>query len=142
MKGRHMYTSRKWKRAGLIAAVAIVLAAVGCSSSGGSSPTSSSSGGAQAAKGGTVTVALPAATTYNWIFPFFSVTVESVFNVNQFQWLMYRPLYMFGGNNDSVQINYSSLPEDIATVPPPWPNVGASRPRRRRSWTRRSASWE
>jgi peptide/nickel transport system substrate-binding protein len=106
-----MQMSRRWKSAGLIAAVAIVLAAVGCSSgSSGGGSGSGSAGGGKPVKGGTVTVALPAATTYNWIFPFFSVTVESVFNVNQFQWLMYRPLYMFGGNNTSVNINYALSP--------------------------------
>jgi peptide/nickel transport system substrate-binding protein len=99
-----MRIRRKWQRAGLIAITALSLAAAGCSTS--SSPGASG----KPIKGGTVTVALPPSTTYNWIFPFFSATVESIFNVNQFQWLMYRPLYMFGGNNTSVKINYSLSP--------------------------------
>ena len=55
-------------------------------------------------------VALPAGTTYSWIFPFFSVTVESVYNGNQFQWLMYRQLYMFGSNEQLGAVNYSLSP--------------------------------
>jgi peptide/nickel transport system substrate-binding protein len=97
----------KRRFAGLAAAITIMTAAASCSST--SSPASG-----KPVKGGTVTVALPPATTYNWLFPFFSVTNESIFNVNQFQWLMYRPLYMFGGNNDSVQANYSL---SLATAP-------------------------
>ena len=49
-------------------------------------------------KGGTATVALPAGVTYNWIFPFYAITNASVYNAEQFQWLLYRPLYMFGNN--------------------------------------------
>jgi len=60
-----------------------------------------------AIKGGTATVALPPNTVYSWIFPFYSIANASVYNDNQFQWLFYRPLYMFGGNNNSqVTVNY------------------------------------
>ena len=62
-------------------------------------------------KGGTVSVALPAGVTYNWIFPFYAITNASVYNSQQFQWLMVRPLYMFGNNtNTSVLINYPLSP--------------------------------
>ncbi|HEY3954691.1 MAG TPA: ABC transporter substrate-binding protein [Streptosporangiaceae bacterium] len=55
-------------------------------------------------------MALPAGVTYNWIFPFYAITNASVYNGNQFQWLMYRPLYYFGGNNLSVTANYPLSP--------------------------------
>ncbi|HEY3952722.1 MAG TPA: hypothetical protein VGM53_05055 [Streptosporangiaceae bacterium] len=55
--------------------------AAGCSS-GGSGPSSGA-----AVKGGTATVALPAGVTYNYIFPFYSVTHASVYNL-QFQYLL------------------------------------------------------
>jgi peptide/nickel transport system substrate-binding protein len=55
-------------------------------------------------------VALPAGVTYNWIFPFYAITNASVYNGQQFQWLFYRPLYMFGGNNTNVTVNYPLSP--------------------------------
>jgi len=62
-------------------------------------------------KGGTATIALPPGTTYNWAFPFYAITNASVYNDQQFEWLMYRPLYMFGNNTDtSVSINYALSP--------------------------------
>jgi peptide/nickel transport system substrate-binding protein len=100
--GRH-----KGRMAGVAVVVAAVLLAVGCSSS---SSTTPSSGGTPV-KGGTATVALPAGVTYNWIFPFYAITNASVYNTEQFQWLMYRPLYMFGNNtNNNVGINYPLSP--------------------------------
>src|SRR5579875_1235014 len=105
-----MFQRRKRLRLAGVAAVGVAAAmlAAGCGSSG-STPPSSSSG--KPVKGGTATVALPAGVTYNWIFPFYSITNASVYNINQFQWLMYRPLYMFGNNtNTSVSINYPLSP--------------------------------
>ncbi len=90
--------------AGIAAAAAVALLAAGCggSSGGGSSSSSSGSSGA-AVTGGTARVALPPGVTYNWIFPFYAITNASEYNSEQFQWLMYRPLYMFGNNtNNSV----------------------------------------
>src|SRR5579863_4344851 len=92
-----------------VVAVAAVVAAAACSS-GGSTPATGPSGGT-AIKGGTATVALPPATTYSWIFPFYSIANSSSYNSEQFQFLMFRPLYMFGGNdNTSVSINYALSP--------------------------------
>jgi len=93
--------------AALAAAAAIV--AAGCSSS--TSLHGSSSG--QAVKGGTATVALPADVTDNWIFPFQSATYASPWNIEQLQWLMYRPLYMYGNNTGtSVAVDYPLSPAD------------------------------
>ena len=92
----------------LAAAVVAALTAAACSSSG--APPGSGSGG-KPVKGGTATIALPANVTYNWIFPFYPITNASVYNAQQFQWLMVRPLYMFGNNsNTSVLINYPLSP--------------------------------
>jgi len=110
---------RKLRLAAVAAVAAVALLAVGCSSS--SSPPSSSSSSGTAVKGGTATVALPAGVTYNWIFPFYAITNASVYDDEQFQWLMYRPLYMFGNNtNTSVSINYPLSPAD----PPVYSNGG------------------
>ena len=109
--GRH-----KWRLAGVAVVVATALLAVGCSSS--STPASSSG---TPVKGGTVTWALPPSTTNNWIFPFYAITNASVYNGEQFQWLMYRPLYMFGNNtNTNVGINYPLSPAN----PPVYSNGG------------------
>jgi peptide/nickel transport system substrate-binding protein len=93
-----------------VAAVSVIaLIAGGCSSSGGGN--SASSG--VPVNGGTANVTLPAGVTYSWIFPFYAITNASVYNGQQFQWLFYRPLYMFGNNtNSSVSINYSLSPPD------------------------------
>lgn len=100
----------KLRLGGAAAVVAIALVAAGC---GGSSNSSPNSGGTPA-KGGTATVALPPSVTLSWIFPFYAITNSSVYNSEQFQWLMYRPLYMFGNNGQSAAINY---PLSLANAP-------------------------
>src|SRR6202012_1692504 len=82
----------------------------------GASPQSSSSSSLAAAKqsGGTITYALPADSTPNYIFPFVPITAARVFNTNQFQDLMSRPLYAFGNNGNSVSLN---LPLSTANAP-------------------------
>jgi peptide/nickel transport system substrate-binding protein len=99
-----MYLGRR-KRfiAGLAAVTAAALLAVGCSSS--SAPPSS--GGGTKVKGGTATFAEEPGTQPNWIWPFTPITNYSVYNSQYFQWLMYRPLYMFGNNGSSLAVNYS-----------------------------------
>jgi peptide/nickel transport system substrate-binding protein len=95
------------------AVAAAAMLAVACSSS--SSPPSSGSG--TPVKGGTATMSLSApGVTLSWIFPFYAITNSSVYNSEQFQWLMYRPLYMFGNNtNDNVGINYPLSPANAPT---------------------------
>ncbi|MGH3400534.1 MAG: ABC transporter substrate-binding protein [Streptosporangiaceae bacterium] len=52
--------------------------------------------------------------TYSNIFPFYGVTEASVYNL-QFQYLLFRPLYIFGNNTDSsVAVNYP-----LSTANPP-----------------------
>src|SRR5579875_3755395 len=114
-----MFRRRKRLRLAGVAAVGVAAAmlAAGCGSSGSTPPSSSG----KPVKGGTATVALPPGVTYSWIFPFYAITNASVYNDEQFQFLMYRPLYMFGGNsNTSVSVNYGLSPAD----PPVYSNGG------------------
>ena len=104
-----MYLGRHRRRMAGVAALAVAaVLAVGCSSSG----APPSSGGGKPVKGGTATMSLSSpGVTLSWIFPFYAITNSSVYNSEQFQWLMYRPLYMFGNNtNDNVAINYPLSP--------------------------------
>src|SRR5580700_848756 len=111
---------RKLRLAAVAVTAAVALTAAACSSSGTSSTTGSSTSGTPVS-GGTASVALPAGVTYSWIFPFYAITNASVYNDEQFQFLMYRPLYMFGGNsNTSVSVNYGLSPAN----PPVYSNGG------------------
>jgi peptide/nickel transport system substrate-binding protein len=95
--------------AALAGAGVVAMIASGCASTTGSG---SSSGGTPI-KGGTATVALPPSTTYNWIFPFYDIANSSSYDDEQFQWLMYRPLYMFGNDTTTdVSINYPLSPAE------------------------------
>jgi peptide/nickel transport system substrate-binding protein len=113
-----MLGNRHRHRLGRIAGVAVAaLLAAGiaaCSSSAGT-PLGSSSSSSSAAKqsGGTATYALQADVQPNYIFPFTSITYASTYN-GLLQSPMYRPLYMFGNNGDSVAIN---IPLSTANAP-------------------------
>ena len=114
---------RRLRLAVVGAAAAIAMTAAGCGSGGGgsSSPSASSGSGGTPVAGGTAKVALPPGVTLSWLFPFYAITNASVYNGEQFQWLMYRPLYMFGNNtNDNVAINYPLSPAN----PPKYSNGG------------------
>jgi peptide/nickel transport system substrate-binding protein len=80
-----------------LAAGALVLSA--CSSSSGGNNGAASNGvptGGTKQPGGTVRWAEPPGSPPNYIFPFMSLATASVDNISQFQYLMYRPLYIFG----------------------------------------------
>jgi peptide/nickel transport system substrate-binding protein len=72
-------------------AAALALVAAGCSGSGSSPPT-----GGTPVKGGTAVFAEPPSTVPNYIFPFTSSSFISIINLNDFSFLLYRPLYWFG----------------------------------------------
>ena len=84
---------RHMMRGGVVAGLlTLALVATACSSS----PSTSNSGsGGQT----TATYAEAAQTPPNYIFPFMSLAFFSVNNINQFQQMMYRPLYWFGNGN-------------------------------------------
>lgn len=98
--------------AGAAAVLAVGIAA--CSSSspsgGGSSSSASASSTAAAVPGGTAKVALPPGVTLSYIFPYSPLVNSNEYNAEQFQMLMYRPLYMFGNNGNSVSVNYPLSP--------------------------------
>jgi peptide/nickel transport system substrate-binding protein len=100
------------------AAALLTVGIAACSSSpssaGASSPSSSASSTAAAVPGGTARVALPPGFTANWIWPFVPQANANEYNTEQFQMLLYRPLYMFGNNSPSVGVNY---PLSVANVP-------------------------
>ena len=87
-------------------AVALALVAAGCSSS---STTSPSSTGGTKQTGGTAVMALPPATTPNYIFPFESSAYISVTNSSYFSQQMYRQLYFFGVNGKPLLNSAISL---------------------------------
>jgi peptide/nickel transport system substrate-binding protein len=77
----------------LAAGLAVVVAACGAS-------TGSTTVGTTPVSGGTATYALAPASYANYIFPFMAgpngLSEFSTYNVNDFQYLLYRPLYWFG----------------------------------------------
>jgi peptide/nickel transport system substrate-binding protein len=90
------------------AAAAVTLIAAGCGSS---SPTTTTG---KAIPGGIVTVGQITGATPNWIWPYVSVANYTVSNAQDFEWLMYRPLYMFGNNGLATSVNYP-----LSTANPP-----------------------
>ena len=58
---------------------------------------------------GTINFAEGAGASPNYIFPFMSCTYFSVSNINQFQNMMYRPLYWFGLGNSAAYVQSLSL---------------------------------
>jgi peptide/nickel transport system substrate-binding protein len=110
-----MIRGRRLRLAGVAGIAALALAAAGCGSGGGGGG-NNPGGGGKLINGGTARVALPPGVTLSWIFPFYSITNASVYNGEQFQWLMYRPLYMFGNNTGgNVAINYPLSPANQPT---------------------------
>jgi peptide/nickel transport system substrate-binding protein len=87
----------KFCRSAAVATVALTTAGLMLIATGGTAGASTGypSGGTKVS-GGTVTWAEPPTATPNYIFPFASSQFSTVNNISQFQYLMYRPLYMFG----------------------------------------------
>ena len=112
------FPSGRRRRARVVLAAAcgaavIAVAAAACGSGGSSGNGASGSSGGTKVSGGTATYALPPSNTPNYIFPFSSSTFFSVVNAEDFQYLMYRPLYWFG-NGASPTLNTSL---SLASVP-------------------------
>jgi peptide/nickel transport system substrate-binding protein len=91
-----------------MAAAAVLALAIAACSGGGSHGTTGTSGngptGGTKVTGGTATWALQPSSSPNYIFPFSSSTYFSSVNAQEFQYLMYRPLYWFG-NGASPTLN-------------------------------------
>jgi peptide/nickel transport system substrate-binding protein len=101
---------RKIGVAGVAAAAATALLAAGCGSSG--SPSTTTSSGASVSGAVATTFNINGAGA-NCIYPFQGTQCYSVTNYETFQYLMVRPLYMFGGNSStSISVNYPLSPAD------------------------------
>jgi peptide/nickel transport system substrate-binding protein len=90
---------RRGRIAAVVLAVTLALIAVAVAGAGSS----------HRQAGGTATIALPPGTTPDFIFPLVDGAHYSVANIEQFQRLMYRPLYMFGKNGKPVVNDAASL---------------------------------
>jgi peptide/nickel transport system substrate-binding protein len=92
--------------AGVAGIAAAGLLAAGCGSSSSSSPSSTTT-----VKGAAATLENINGTGANCIFPFQGTQCYSVTNYEDFQYLMVRPLYMFGGNSStSISVDYADSP--------------------------------
>lgn len=76
----------------------------------------------QRPRGGIATVVDANEVGPNWIFPFAGLAYYNFTNYQDFMELMYRPLYLFGGNNQSVAVNYPLSPAE----PPVYRDGGRS----------------
>ncbi len=52
--------------------------------------------------------------TLSYVWPFTPLTNANEYNAEGSRWRMYRPLYMFGNNGNSVAVNY---PLSLANAP-------------------------
>jgi peptide/nickel transport system substrate-binding protein len=106
--GEFPWRRRRTRRllAAACGAAAIAITAAACGSSGTSASGTTPPSGGTAISGGTATFALLPSSVPNYIFPFDSSTFFSVVNAEDFQYLLYRPLYWFG-NGASPTLNAS-----------------------------------
>ena len=87
-----------------VAIAALLMTA--CSSSSSSSSSAATSG--TKVQGGTATWAEQPATPPNYIFPFMNLAFFGINNLPEFQYLMYRPMYIFGvGASSSLNTSLS-----------------------------------
>jgi peptide/nickel transport system substrate-binding protein len=100
---------RRMRVAGGVAALAVTgLVAAACSSS----PSTTSAG--PSVKGATASLPITSGTGANCILPFETTKCYSVANYQDFQYLMVRPLYMFGGNsNTSTTVDEAGSPASL-----------------------------
>jgi len=99
-----MFASRHRLRvAGGVAAIAVVaMVAAACGSTSNNSSTST-----KYVSGAVATIPNVTGSGANCIFPMETTACYSVANYSDFMDLMFRPLYMFGGNNNSITVNYA-----------------------------------
>ncbi len=98
-----MRRSRQRFAIGSASLLTVVLAITGCGAN------SKTQAGNTPVNRGTVTYALPANVTPNYIFPFAPGQVFTIVNLDQFQYLMYRPLYWFGKGSTPLLNTAESL---------------------------------
>lgn len=91
----------------LLAVVAAGVTLAACSSASSNSP----SNGTKRVKGGTATVALSPGDKFTYIFPLLSYDYATGANIEYSEYLMWRPLYWFGGPNSAGLDERYSLAE-------------------------------
>jgi peptide/nickel transport system substrate-binding protein len=96
-----------------IAAVTAAILLAACTSGGGSSAPNNTSG--PRVKGGTATIALSPGDQFNFILPLLSYEYATGANIEYSEYLMWRPLYWFGGPG-RVGLNTQESLADPATV--------------------------
>jgi peptide/nickel transport system substrate-binding protein len=96
-----------------IAAVTAAILLAACTSGGGSSAPNNTSG--PRVKGGTATIALSPGDQFNFILPLLSYEYATGANIEYSEYLMWRPLYWFGGPG-KVGLNTQESLADPATV--------------------------
>jgi peptide/nickel transport system substrate-binding protein len=97
--------SLRLRAAAVAGLVVLAVAGTACDSASPAAP------GSVRVKGGVATYPL-LGESLTWIWPFMPASQDTGYNAQSFQWLLYRPLYMFGGNNDSITVNYALSPAD------------------------------
>jgi len=104
-----MRSRRHWGRlAGIASGIAATALVAGACSGGNGTPAPGSAPGSARA-GGVATFALGPGVVPDWIFPFIDSAHSSIDNRNQFEYLMYRPLYWFGQDGQPVVNSSLSL---------------------------------
>jgi peptide/nickel transport system substrate-binding protein len=93
--------------AGLAGLLTVIMVAAGCGISGSGQP------GHTPTSGGTASYALPANETPNYIFPFAPGQYFTVVNIDNLQYLLYRPLYWFG----NAGLPYLNRSQSLAELP-------------------------
>jgi peptide/nickel transport system substrate-binding protein len=105
MQQRSSKLKAAWRLGAGLAAGALALAACGNSHAGGPGTTGNTGTAAgHRTKGGTAYWAESPGVKPNWIFPFASLSYFSTANLQQFQYLMYRPLYSFGPHGSAAPV--------------------------------------
>jgi len=95
----------------VFAVVACGLLLAACASNGSSAPNAKG----PRVKGGTATVALAPGDQFNWILPLLSYQYATGANIEYSEYLMWRPLYWFGGPG-KVGLNAQESLADPATI--------------------------
>src|ERR1700728_4882368 len=90
---------------GAVIAAALVISA--CSSSSSQGPSSGAT-----VKGGVATYGVVSGQSPTYIWPFIPIADESVPNGQHFQYMLSRPLYMFGTHATPVKVNNPLSPAD------------------------------
>ncbi|HEY2578860.1 MAG TPA: ABC transporter substrate-binding protein [Streptosporangiaceae bacterium] len=114
--GRYRSLRSRKKLAGIAIVAVAALTAAGC---GGGSGNNSSNNSKLSTNGNTATWADVSGFTPNFIFPFTDAAHFGTWNIDDMQYLLYRPMYWYG-DNESPTVDYN---ESLAGAPT-WDSTG------------------